>query len=557
MQTPLSQISNPTDKERHELLLEALENDNRPEDYDNIIKYMSPPPDITSYAEPGELKGIKIGIIGGGLAGISAAFELRKLGADITILEASDNRIGGRVYTYYFDPEGYNYGEFGAARIPISHETTWHYINMFGLNMISLSGLRNNFLYVHNTRLRSTNSIEKHLYPLYKLTPQEESTPWNNLSSYATKYAFLSLPPDIRSELIRVLPSYSLEILPLMKESIRGNFEKLGLSQGVIQLLSDINPTISSFLNHSYDELASLEYTMDNRLTYTILGGLNLLAYAFYNSLTSKYPDEYKQIDKNQIGNVTVKSGHLVTGLYQSNYQNKIIVKYKNKMDISEGADIFDYCICTIPFSSLRTVEVKPSLSNTKMQAITELGYADAQKTLFLCKRRFWERNTDYGRISGGASFTDLPIQTIVYPSIHSTNFLNDTYQKDEPGVLVASYGLGQDATRVGSLQESYRYNLVRRDIEEVHGLPRGFLNTLVEESRSVQWNNESNFSGAFALCFPNQKPLFLYEMQRPEYNNRLFFAGEHISSKHGWMQGALYTGKATANNLAISYHQL
>lgn len=555
MQTPLSQINNPTDEERHELLHEALENDNRPEDYDNIIKYLGPPPDITNYAEPGELKGVKIGIIGGGLAGLSAAFELRKLGADITILEASDNRIGGRVYTYYFDPVGRNYGEFGAARIPISHETTWYYINMFGLDMISLSGLRNNFLYVHNTRLRSTDSIEKYLYPLYRLTPQEESTPWNNLSSYATKYAFLSLPPEIRSELIRVLPSYSLEILPLMNESIRENFEKLGLSQGAIQLLSDINPTISSLLHHSYDELAGLEYTMDTRLTYAISGGLSLLPHTFYNSLTAENPDEYNQIDNNQLGHVTMKLGHHVTGLYQSNYRNKIIIKYKNKMDITEGADIFDYCICAIPFSSLRTVELKPSLSNTKMQAITELRYIDAQKTLFLCNRRFWERNTDYGRITGGASFTDLPIQTIIYPRSQSTNSLDGTQSKVEPGVIVASYGLGQDATRVGSLQDQYRYNLVKRNVEEVHGLPRGFLNTLIEESRTLHWNNESNFAGGFAFCLPNQKPLFLYEMQRPEYNNRLFFAGEHISSKHGWMQGSLYTGKAAANNIAESYH--
>ena len=165
MQIPLMPISNPTDEERHELLLNALENDNRSHDYEYIVKYLSPPPDITYYAMPGELKGIKIGIIGGGLSGMSTAFELSKLGADITIFEASDNRIGGRVYTYYFDPERNHYGEFGAARVPVSHETTWHYINMFGLHMRSLSGKGNNFLYVHNTRLRTTDSIEKTSIP--------------------------------------------------------------------------------------------------------------------------------------------------------------------------------------------------------------------------------------------------------------------------------------------------------------------------------------------------------------------------------------------------------
>ena len=554
MQTPLNQIHSPTDEERHEMLMEALELDNRPEDYEFIIKYLSPPPDITNYAKPGGLKDKKKCIIGGGLAGLAAAFELRKLGANITILEASDNRIGGRVYTYYFDTEGNYYGEFGAARVPASHETSWHYINMFGLNMISLANTNNNnFLYVHNTRLRVTDSIEKYLYPLYPLTPQEKATSWIDLSHYAINYSFLALPPEIRSELIRILPFSSSEILPLMNMSTRQNFEKLGLSQGFIQLISGLRPSIGSFLHHSYDELAGLEYTLDNRLTYTMPGGFYLLPSAFYNSFSTEYPAAYHSIDKNLLGHVHMKLGHLVTGIYQSNYQNKIVIKYKNKTDTTEGAEIFDYCICAIPFSSLRAVEIKPRLSDTKMQAIMELNYADAQKTLFLCNRRFWERNTDYGRIIGGTSLTDLPIQTIIYPILRNENLYNWNSLSDEPGVLTASYSLGQDAARVAGRQEPNSYLLIKRCVEEVHGLPRGFLNTLVEENHTVHWDNESYFTGAFANCLPSQKPLFLYDMQRPEYNNRLFFAGEHVSSKHGWMQGSLYSGKAAANALAES----
>lgn len=174
MTTPLNQVSNPTDEQRFEMLKNALERAGRLEDLDYIAELLSPPPDITKYAAPGELKGVKIGILGGGLAGLYAAFELRKLGADITILEASESRIGGRVYTFYFDRDGYYYGELGAMRIPVSHQTTWHYINLFKLNTLSMtSPKRNNFLYVHNTRLRTTDSIEQLLYPYYNLTPRE------------------------------------------------------------------------------------------------------------------------------------------------------------------------------------------------------------------------------------------------------------------------------------------------------------------------------------------------------------------------------------------------
>lgn len=365
---------------------------------------------------------------------------------------------------------------------------------------------------------------------------------------YAMDYAFLSLPPKIRSQLIRILPSYSSDILPLMNMSLGNIFENLGLSQGAIQLLSDFIPSVGSFLHSSYDEFANISYTLDTLITYTIQGGMALLPYAFYNSFLTKNPIQYHQIDKNLLGHVTMKMGHLVTGIYQSNYRNKIVIKYKNNKDATEGAEIFDYCICAIPFSSLRTVEIKPYFSNKKMQAIKELYYSDAQKTLFFCNRRFWERNTDYGNITGGASITDLPIQIISYPI--------KGYTWNTPGVLTASYSLGQDATRIGGIQEPYRSFLVRRNVEEAHGLPRGFLNTFVEESCTLHWNNVPYITGGFALTLPRQKPLFSYEMLKPEYNNRLFFAGEHISTKHGWMQGALYTGKAVANNLAVCHNK-
>lgn len=556
MQTPLTHVMNPTDLQRHEMLMNSLNNAGRPEDYDYIIQSLSPPSDITNYALPGELKGIKIGIIGGGLAGMAAAYELRKLGADITVLEASKGRVGGRVYTFYFDPEGKYYGEFGAVRIPVSHETVWHYINLFGLNTLSMTPpRRNNFLYVHNTRLRTAESVEEYLYPKYDLTPRERSTPWSKLSSYAINGLIVSLPPQVRAELIRILPEYSPEILPLMNISLRENYEALGLSQGAIQLISGVIPISGATLQAGYDEAAQNEYSLDFLNTYRIQGGSVNLPYAFYRSFSSDNPPGYRDIPNAALGLVSFNQGHFVTGIYQSDYRSKVVLKYRNTTEAKENADIFDYCICSIPYSSLRKVEIKPYFSNMKMQAIMELNYIDAQKTLFLCNRRFWEKNTDYGNMTGGISFTDLPIQSIIYPGDHNACPISVSCSPNEPGVLTASYNLGQNAVRIGGQKEPMRYEIVRRNVEEVHGLPRGFLNSVIERHQTVHWNDEPDFTGAFALSLPGQKPLFAYESLKPEFNNRIFFAGEHVSAKHGWIQGALYSGKAAANQLAMHFH--
>jgi monoamine oxidase len=52
-------------------------------------------------------------------------------------------------------------------------------------------------------------------------------------------------------------------------------------------------------------------------------------------------------------------------------------------------------------------------------------------------------------------------------------------------------------------------------------------------------------------MFLPGQKSDFLYVSSTPEYDNRVFFAGEHTSTKNGWIQGALQSGMRAANSLA------
>ena len=556
MDIPLNQVLNPTYEQRHEMIKNSLETAGRPEDYEYITRLLSPPPDITNYAQPGELKGVKIGVIGGGLAGLSAAFELRKLGADITILDSNDRRIGGRVYTYYFDSAGKYYNEFGAQRVPVTHETTWHYINLFGLNTRPLSvRRRNNFLYVHNTRLRTSDSIEQMLYPLYDLTPQERSTPWAELNDYAFLYLMMQLPPDIRSQLIQILPEYSPEYLPLANYSVRQTLENLGLSQGAISLISGVDPGTGALIDISYTENVHEEYTLDYRNTYNIEGGMVNLPYAFVQSFYSDKLPQYEFIPASQLGTVTYRPGQTVTGIYELQNSNQITLTHRNVRDLNISSDTFDYVICAIPFSTLREVDIKPRFSNPKMQAISEFNYTNSQKTSFLCKERFWEQDADYGRMVGGFSQTDLPIQYIFYPSDHILCPDVSFCSPNEPGVLTASYNYHLNATRVGNMQPDLRYELIKENVEEVHGLPRGFLDSIVKDHKTVVWDNEPYIRGAFAQALPGQKELFSYEMLKPELNERIFFAGEHVSTKHGWMQGALYTGMMAANQLANSFH--
>jgi len=74
----------------------------------------------------------KVLVLGAGMAGLVAAYELSKLGHDVTILEAR-MRPGGRVHTLREPFSDGLYAEAGAARIPDNHELTLKYVKEFEL----------------------------------------------------------------------------------------------------------------------------------------------------------------------------------------------------------------------------------------------------------------------------------------------------------------------------------------------------------------------------------------------------------------------------------------
>lgn len=554
-ETKYVQPSNPTDEERHKMLKITLEEVNRTEDFENLLELLSPPPEITGIAAPGSFKGIKVGIIGGGLAGLSCAFELRKLGFDITIFEREESRIGGRIYTHYFDKDKKHYGELGAMRIPADHETTWHYINTFQLNTRPFIQTNENaIIYVRNKRARNDKdgrSVMENIYPEFELTEKEAITPWQQLIGNALAENLKKINPTIRKEILQVKKDYSEIIKNLGSLSIRKTLELMGLSEGAIELISSVAPFLGSFYYNSYYENLQEEYTVDYAFRYEIDGGAIKLPLAFYKSLCSKNPKEYSDIKKEELGNVKFKCGKVVTGIYKEK-EKKVTLKYKKNLTSQTIKESFDFVICAIPFSCLRNIDINPMFSPEKMQAIKEVNYTSAQKTAFFCNKKFWEKGNDDERIIGGGTSTDLSIETIWYNGHYnnSTKQKNKKNSYDEPGVLLASYNLNQDAIRISGLNDKERIEVIKRQIEIIHGLKNGFLDSVVEDYKTVNWNNEEGSLGGFCYYMPEQQNLFAYAMEKSEYNNRIFFAGEHISLTHGWIEGAVSTGMKSANNI-------
>ena len=98
-----------------------------------------PPPPPTTTDRPGQVlstgNGVQsIVIIGAGMAGLVAAYELSQVGHEVTILEARD-RVGGRVNTLFSPFAEGQFTESGASRIPSNHQYTLDYAEHFGLSL--------------------------------------------------------------------------------------------------------------------------------------------------------------------------------------------------------------------------------------------------------------------------------------------------------------------------------------------------------------------------------------------------------------------------------------
>ncbi|WP_406298673.1 FAD-dependent oxidoreductase [Embleya sp. NBC_00888] len=268
-----------------------------------------------------------------------------------------------------------------------------------------------------------------------------------------------------------------------------------------------------------------------------------------------------------------------------------------------------DVAIVTIPFSSLRFTRVTPPFSYKKRRAVIETHYDQATKVLLEFSRRWWEfTEEDWKReldaidpdlydyyqnlgedpaeaaLSAPSVARDLPTGLLgAHPSVDESRIdaeqvayyrntpLYDTgvrpatnaygggsttdnpnrfmYYPSHPiagssgGVVLASYSWSDDAVRWDSMEDAERYGYALRNLQSVHGLRIEVFFT--GEGRTQSWLRDPYAFGEAAVYTPHQMTSFHLDVVRPE--GPVHFAGEHVSLKHAWIEGAVETAVRAA----------
>ena len=454
--------------------------------------------------EPRRQTAKRVIVLGAGIAGMVAGFELKRQGHEVSILEAQ-NRVGGRVHTIRDFAPGL-YAEAGAMRIPRVHDLTLAYCDLFGLQLRPfVMGNPNSLLYINGQRM-TVEEADAHPDQLpFDLADHERGKTWTELWNEATsefRQRYEEGGAESLDGLLREYDQFSTREFLLARGFSEGaielyavmSFREANMNAAVVEQLREI-------VGRSFEDMQE------------IAGGMDLLPDAFYQHLKDN-----------------IRFGAEVTAMQQDD--NSVTVHYRGPA--GRHSLTGDYVVCALPFSVLRDIEVEGQpFSRPKQQAIRELNYNASSKILFQVRSRFWEQEDG---IVGGTTTTDLAIRRICYPSYSDPS--------EQRGTLLASYTWGQDALRYDAMRPEQAIEQALEDVAKIHPS----VMTEFEIGHVYNWYDDPWARGAFALFEPEQQTRLHPDIVSPE--GRIHFAGEHTSLYHAWIQGALESGIRAAREI-------
>jgi monoamine oxidase len=466
----------------------------------------------------GDPKGASVLILGAGLAGMTAAFELGRAGYKVEILEYN-NRAGGRnwslrggdVYTelggvtqncsfdegLYFNP--------GPWRIPYHHHAILDYCRMFGVAIEPFIQLN------HNAFLHATNAFDGKPQRIREIKADFEGT-ISELLAKATRQGALD-------------EAVSKEDQEILIEALRAHG---GLDNDFRYRSSDNS---ASFRGRARDAGGGLgaeplngePIGLHDLLTSRLWGGLqNFSLYDFQTTMFQPVGGMGRigEAFARQIPNM-IRYGAKVTGIHQDEHGVTVTFEDLNRGAIVQEAKA-DWCVCALPLSILSQLPI--NVSAPMKAAIDAVPYASVVKTGLQFRRRFWEEDE---QIFGGITYTNLPIRQISYPS---TGF-----NSPGKGVLLGGYTWdGPNAYELTAMSPAERIKVALDCGAQIH--PQ-YLSEF-ETGISVAWHRVP-----FTLGCAGE---WTDQARREHYDNlcqidgRIVLAGEHASYIPAWQEGAI-----------------
>lgn len=479
-----------------------------------------------AYAGPPALplgNGRKVLILGAGIAGMVAAYELLEAGFDPLILEARA-RPGGRNWSLRAADEidetdsvqhvHFNVGEHlyfnpGPARIPYHHEGILAYCRALGVRMEVMCNDNRGALMQDDAAFAGAPQLNRRVV-------NDSRGYIAQLAAKAIDQSTLDRP--VSNEDKERLRAFLRAFGALDSDLVYRGSSRAGWadSPGAGEARGQANPPLdlqaivaSSFWRGpmQWGELPNMAATM-----LQPVGGMGRIGEAFGRKLWGK---------------ITYQAQ--VTSLRRTATGARVVWRDKSG---AEQATEAPFVLVTFPLSVLRTIPA--DFTPAVQTAVTAAEYVPVVKVAFQAERRFWELDNN---IYGGISWTTRDITQIWYP----------TAGLQQPkGILVGAYIWSfKIGTAFAAKPPERRLADTLSDIAVLHPDAKRWLDRGV----SVAWAKIPFSNGAWAEWSAEARANQYKVLLQPD--GPFIFAGEHLSWINGWQEGAVRSAHAALARVA------
>jgi monoamine oxidase len=473
-------------------------------------------------------RGERVVILGAGIAGLTAAYELHNAGYEVIILEAKE-RAGGRSYTVRtgytieentgtkqvckFDDEPDFYLNAGPGRLPYHHTAILHYCTLFGVPLeVYTMMTRANFF-------QRDESWKGRSVPNRRIANDTRGWISELLAKSVVKGrldAELSKKGVDRDQFLNLLTVFG-------DVDAADNYDYLGSSRSgylvqpgidscgkLLKPLTLADLVSSDFWNHRFYQAE--EYEWQPTLFQPVGGMDQIWRYGFLQKTPVGRFIHYDQEVVN-VENVTEEG------------KAKVKIAFQSASGLTKCVSSItaDWCISTIPLPILAKITKNNNFSKPYKDAIDGVAFAPTVKVGWQTSSRFWETQDE---MYGGISYTTDPITQIWYPSW--------SYFKQK-GILTGAYNYDQDAIAYGEMPLQKRLVEAMKGGKKVH--PDFEKHVPLELGLSIAWQNIPYQLGGWADDWSCDKTI-PQTLLKPE--GRFWVAGDQVSYLSGWQEGAV-----------------
>ena len=443
----------------------------------------------------------RVVVLGAGLAGLGAAYNLMKHGYDVIVLEAQD-RPGGRVQTAREGFQRGGHAELGALRIFETHGHTLKYVNEFGLELVPYD-TGNRVFFMQGKRFAPPAAGVP--WPLKGLGADEQPDPSVRFPEYLGS-GFEKLGDLFSPGWPAAFPSARA----LDRTTMAGYMRSQGATDDWLDWFFAQEGRIA---RANAAAGFAVEAISAGSTVRSIRGGNDRLPYALAAALADR-----------------VKYNSPVVRITQN--RRRVTIGYTDRSgrhEIRAG-----HCVCALPFAPLRRVSIDTPFSDEKMKAIRKLEYMAAARCYFQTRTQFWTQDP-LGALGG---------LNLVGTDTMAGRVWNTSSQQSDPGLgMVHSYMFDTEALEFASHGHG-RVRAMRRLFRDVLPGMRGQVVGVAHKA----WQEDPWAGGGWGWTQPGQLSWMFPAMRRPE--GRVHFAGEHTSLWIAWMNGALESAERAVQEI-------